>query len=391
MRRSPPTRPVRPLGQLLLELGWISERDLARALPSQEAHGGRLGTCLLEVDAINERLLNEALAYQLGIDSVRPIDLQNIPDRVLEALSGKIASRCRAVPYRLLGRELWVALLDVHHLSNLDEIAFATGLTIHPRVANELRIEVALERFYDQPTSSRYKVLWRRLHDEDPTAEILHASMARRPAPLPLGETANRAPEPSTPPSRITQPIPPAAAEQPELAPVLLHPASDRSLAAALSARLRSATTRRDIAQTLVDGLLERHRRVVLVSRREGGWYGWHGGGRGFEQGRFGELRIDEHEPSVFLNIACGAPFQVGPLAPMQAHLRLLGCFHAPLPASALVMPVRLRERLVAAIFCEPHSAPRPEDIEILHDIARATAEALAAVIVRDKSQRNTG
>ena len=39
------------LGQLLVARSWITVQQLTRALKNQNVAGGRLGTCLLEMDA----------------------------------------------------------------------------------------------------------------------------------------------------------------------------------------------------------------------------------------------------------------------------------------------------------------------------------------------------
>jgi hypothetical protein len=42
------------LGQLLVARGWITVQQLTRALQNQGVVGGRLGTCLIEADALSE-------------------------------------------------------------------------------------------------------------------------------------------------------------------------------------------------------------------------------------------------------------------------------------------------------------------------------------------------
>jgi hypothetical protein len=50
------------LGQILVARGWITVQQLTRALKNQNVVGGRLGTCLLEMDALSEELLARGLA-----------------------------------------------------------------------------------------------------------------------------------------------------------------------------------------------------------------------------------------------------------------------------------------------------------------------------------------
>src|SRR5215470_1738746 len=99
------------LGQLLVARGWITVQQLTRALKNQNVVGGRLGTCLLELEALTEDLLLKGLSEQLGVPAARVEDLRGIPDEVQELVSAKLARRCRAIPFRAMGGRLDVAML----------------------------------------------------------------------------------------------------------------------------------------------------------------------------------------------------------------------------------------------------------------------------------------
>src|SRR5215212_7745598 len=138
------------LGQLLVARGWITVQQLTRALKNQNVAGGRLGTCLLEMDAITEDLLLKGLSEHLGVPAAGIEDLRGIPGEVLQLLPDKLARRCRAIPFRVDGGRLDVALLDPRNLSAQDEIAFASGKRVKVHVAHELRILEALGRCYGE-------------------------------------------------------------------------------------------------------------------------------------------------------------------------------------------------------------------------------------------------
>jgi len=138
------------LGQILVARGWITVQQLTRALKNQNVVGGRLGTCLLEMDALTEDLLAKGLAEQLGVPAATLDDLHGIPEEVRDLLPAKLARRCRAVPFRALGGRLDVAMLDARNLACQDEIAFATGKRVKVHVGLEIRIFEALEKYYDE-------------------------------------------------------------------------------------------------------------------------------------------------------------------------------------------------------------------------------------------------
>lgn len=152
------------LGQLLVARGWITVQQLTRALQNQNAVGGRLGTCLLEMEVLGEDLLARSLSEQLGVPAAVIEDLRGIPDEVLRLIPEKLARRCRAIPFRVAGGRLDVAMQDPRNLVCQDEIAFACGRRVKVHVLHELRIFEALQRYYREETPSRYALLLDRLN-----------------------------------------------------------------------------------------------------------------------------------------------------------------------------------------------------------------------------------
>jgi len=184
---------VGKLGQILVARGWITVQQLTRALKNQNVAGGRLGTCLLEMDAIREEVLLKGLAEQHGVPAAGLDDLRGIPDEVLNLISDKLARRLRAVPFRVdLGR-LDVALMDPRNLSAQDEIAFASGKRVKVYVANEIRVLEALEKHYGEECPSRVGMLLDRLNrarflwdkPAEPAAEEAGGSLLEHPFATP--------------------------------------------------------------------------------------------------------------------------------------------------------------------------------------------------------------
>lgn len=152
------------LGQLLISRGWINLPQLTRALKTQSVVGGRLGTCLLEMDILTEEQLAKGLSEQLGLPGVTVDQLRSVPEEVRGVLPAKVARRCHAVPFQLTGNRLDVAMLDPRNLTGHDEVAFASGRRVRVHVAPELRIYEALERYYNEECPSRFTLLLDRLN-----------------------------------------------------------------------------------------------------------------------------------------------------------------------------------------------------------------------------------
>ncbi|MEM7050701.1 MAG: hypothetical protein AAF604_13630 [Acidobacteriota bacterium] len=152
------------LGDLLLGLRQLTEQQIDQALESQRDAGGRLGTCLLEVDAIDEAAVLAALSLQSRRPFASAGDLQRIPTEVIARIPSGLAVRCCAIPFADDGRELSVAMLDPDDLAVQDDLSFASGRRIVPHAALELRLREAIDRHYHQAAPQRYRQLWDHLH-----------------------------------------------------------------------------------------------------------------------------------------------------------------------------------------------------------------------------------
>lgn len=69
-----------PLGSLLVELGYISESDLAMALASQEENrSAKIGQLVVDLNLIDESILLKVLSYQLGFPFIDLAETQPDP------------------------------------------------------------------------------------------------------------------------------------------------------------------------------------------------------------------------------------------------------------------------------------------------------------------------
>ena len=143
------------LGELLEKRGQLTRELLMRALRNQKVLGGRLGTCLLEIEAISEEQLCGALAEQYAMPCATPEELRGIPDDVLALLPAKVARRCHAIAFHASATQVKVALVDARNLGFQDEISFVVGKRIRWHVATELRMLEALEKHYGEECPSR--------------------------------------------------------------------------------------------------------------------------------------------------------------------------------------------------------------------------------------------
>jgi len=193
-----------------------------------------------------------------------------------------------------------------------------------------------------------------------PTAAPARA--AAPPAPKPESDTETLPPAPT--PAPLVQPAPaaaPAAAASAPAAPVEQE-SSDTSPLLALKpvatvadfeARMAEVEERDDVAHAALSFLSRRFQRSLLFMIRGDVVAAWMGGGESVDQRLFGEIEISFDEPSQFLNLREGSPFYRGPLPRLDSHQRLVRAWGGKYPKECLLLPVRIKKRLVAAVYCD--------------------------------------
>ena len=332
------------LGTMLVELGWMSSLELSKAVEHQRQTGGRLGTSILELELLGEELLMKALSHRHALPAASVRDLDGIPPEIHGQVAPQLAIRHQAIPFRILGDELQVAVLDLQDPHVAEDVAYATGMNPRFFLTNELRMVAALDRYYGQPVPSRFKALVERLEatspatkgadrstqdvDRDVDAKVQMAYDSIRPE-LSTAYTEE--------PSRTDRPV--------------------RTLEE-LEAALQGAT--HDVEQVealLAEDLASRvgNAAVFLVRREQ--VVGRCGRGESVDHDRLLQFQLSLEKPSIFLNLRHGGMFHSAPLAPMPEHERLSAIWQAPAESDFLVLPVRLDERLVLVLMAW---TPRP-------------------------------
>lgn len=135
------------LGEMLVEAGVISEQALRMALAEQRRWGGTLGRTLIDMKAISEHELVDALSKQLALPTIDLDDLEISPT-VLELVPGELAEQYSVVPFAQVMKFLDVAMTDPTNLGVIDELRIRTQLNIRPYLAGPKMIERALATHY---------------------------------------------------------------------------------------------------------------------------------------------------------------------------------------------------------------------------------------------------
>jgi type IV pilus assembly protein PilB len=157
---------VRRLGQILVDLGFLTDEQLEGVLEEQQQQpGALLGKIAEDMGLITDDQLSQALAEQMGMQVVS-LEGVTLPPDVMDKITETMAQLYRVVPVRFDGRTLTVATCDPQNLTIQDELRTFLGFDIQMVVATEREILAAIKRYYDSESESVEKLV-KQLEDDD--------------------------------------------------------------------------------------------------------------------------------------------------------------------------------------------------------------------------------
>ncbi|MCK5357843.1 MAG: Flp pilus assembly complex ATPase component TadA, partial [Elusimicrobiales bacterium] len=142
----------RRLGEMLVTSKIIDTTQLNDALDAQRAQGGKLGHLLIEKGYISEKQLLTFLSKQFSIEFIDLSD-NEIPEKVLQIIPENIARRYNLIAVEKKNNILKVAMEDPLNIVVLDDLKMMTGYEIKPVFGSESDITVAIDKFYGTKSS----------------------------------------------------------------------------------------------------------------------------------------------------------------------------------------------------------------------------------------------
>ena len=168
---------VRRIGQILVDLGFITDEQLEVILDEQQQRpGALLGKIAEDLGLITDEQLAQALAEQLGMQTVQLEDVALPPD-VLDKITETMAQMYRIVPLQFDGHALTVATCDPQNLTVQDELRTFLGFDIRMVVATERDVQAAIDKYYASDVDSIEKIIGE-LNDDEELLEAANAFQA---------------------------------------------------------------------------------------------------------------------------------------------------------------------------------------------------------------------
>lgn len=158
---------VRRLGQIFVDLGFITDDQLEMLVEEQAQNPGQLiGRVAEDMGLVSDDELIQALGEQFGLNHV---DIEGVvpPDAARESVSDAMAQLYRVIPLQLNENVLTLATCDPQNLSMQDELRRFLGYDIRLLVATESQILKAIDKYFNEDSESIEKIISDLENDDD--------------------------------------------------------------------------------------------------------------------------------------------------------------------------------------------------------------------------------
>jgi general secretion pathway protein E len=146
------------IGQVFLERGFIDEEELRTALNLQTESREKLGKLLVDLGYISEKDCLAVVSEHLDVPAISGADYPAVP--VLEnVLTFRFMKQCKLVPVALEGGILTLAMTDPMDSASMDSVRQATGYQVKALLGAESEIMDLLEKFYGSSASTLGRII----------------------------------------------------------------------------------------------------------------------------------------------------------------------------------------------------------------------------------------
>lgn len=140
-----------PIGQILLESGYITKQHLEDALVKQKETGKKLGDMLLDLGYVSETQLAQALSQRLKVPFI-DLTTTKIETEAVKKIPEAVAKKNCVIAYRINNGRLYVATNDPVNFYIFEELKIQTGMEINAQLATRSSINEAIGRVYSAAT-----------------------------------------------------------------------------------------------------------------------------------------------------------------------------------------------------------------------------------------------
>jgi type IV pilus assembly protein PilB len=137
----------KPLGELLLDRGIINQSQLDQGLDLHRAKGGLIGEILVELGFVKEDDIAQALTAQYGFPYL-PLGNYDVDMNITSIIPGRVARQYLLVPIDKIGNNLTLAMSNPLNVQAIEDVELLSGCSVQTFVSTSSDIKRAIEKYY---------------------------------------------------------------------------------------------------------------------------------------------------------------------------------------------------------------------------------------------------
>jgi hypothetical protein len=137
----------RPLGELLLDRGIISQSQLDQGIDLQKDKGGLIGEILVDLGFVKEDDIAQALTAQYGFPYL-PLGNYEVDLDITSIIPGRVARQYLLVPIDKIGNNLTLAMSNPLNVQAIEDVELLSGCSVQTFVSTSSDIKRAIEKYY---------------------------------------------------------------------------------------------------------------------------------------------------------------------------------------------------------------------------------------------------
>jgi len=141
---------ARKLGTIMVDMGYLDEENLWKALEEQKRSGTDLiGKVVVRMGLVKEDQVLKALGEQLGMKVIKLADV-TIPGELIELVNESMATAYKIVPVsqNKKDKSVTVAMAEPQNPATLDSLKMFLSTDVKGAISSEAEVMAAIERLY---------------------------------------------------------------------------------------------------------------------------------------------------------------------------------------------------------------------------------------------------
>ncbi len=135
------------LGELLIDFGVINSSQLEKILELQKQRGGLIGDLLVELGFAKEEDIAQALTVQYGFPYL-PLSSYEVSIDILKFIPLKIALQYVLIPIDKIGNNLTLVMANPLNAKAVEDAESVSGCNVQIFVSTSSEIKKAIEKYY---------------------------------------------------------------------------------------------------------------------------------------------------------------------------------------------------------------------------------------------------